>query len=112
VAEALFDEWEEELDLYQSADLRRGSEQQLRETRERYEELMVAMRQVESTMEPVLLTFRDHVLYLKHNLNARAIAALEGDLSELENDVADLIEEMRASILKADEFLQGLESVN
>ena len=36
------------------------------------------MRLAESRIEPVLKSFRDQVLFLKHNLNAKAIASLRG----------------------------------
>ena len=74
VADALFDEWEDELDLYTNQQLRRDSEQQLRATRDRYDQLARAMQRSEATLDPVLDSLRDNVLYLKHNLNARAIA--------------------------------------
>ena len=50
----------------------------------------------------------DRVLYLKHNLNARSIAALDGETVSLEADVARLIEEMEASIAAADAFIQTM----
>ena len=37
------------------------------------------MRRAERTMEPVLSALRDNVLYLKHNLNASAVGALQGE---------------------------------
>ena len=39
VAQALFDEWQEELNLYSSASLRRSSERQLDSTRQEYKKL-------------------------------------------------------------------------
>jgi hypothetical protein len=110
VAGDLFDEWEDESDEISSASLRRGSEQRLRETRRSYEQLIAAMRRAESRMDPVLQAFRDRVLYLKHNLNARAIASLEGDLAGIEADVERLVADMNASIAEAEAFLAKLES--
>src|SRR5690606_26541813 len=77
VAEALFDEWESELEKYSDSELRRSSERQLRRTRSSYAQLIDSMRQAESRMDPVLAAFRDRVLFLKHNLNAQAIASLD-----------------------------------
>ena len=70
VAEALFAEWQKELEDYSSDRLRRKSEDQLRTTRQRYEQLIGAMRRAESKIEPVLRPLRDQVLFIKHNLNA------------------------------------------
>ncbi len=109
VSKALFSEWESELNQYSNESLRRSSERQLEETRARYTELITAMERAEQKMDPVLAAFRDQVLYLKHNLNARAVAALEGEVSTLESDVARLIAEMNESISAADEFISSLE---
>ena len=81
VSRALFDEWESELAAYSSESLRRSSERTLATTRRRYADLIDAMHRAEARIDPVLDAFRDQVLFLKHNLNARAIAALEGNSS-------------------------------
>ncbi len=109
VAEALFDEWEEELDQYSSASLRRASQRKLRETRRRYNQLIRAMKRAEAKIEPVLRPLRDDVLFLKHNLNARAIASLKAELSKMETDVSVLLKDMEHSIAEADAFIQSLE---
>lgn len=105
VAQRLFREWERELDDYSSADLRRRSEEQLRGTRRDYDSMMAAMQQVADRMDPVLDAFRDQVLMLKHNLNAAAIASLEGETAELDRTVSALIADMEQSIAEADAFL-------
>ena len=110
VAEALFDEWEAELGDYSDAKLRRASERQLKETRRRYEQMMRVMHRAEGTMAPVLDAFRDQVLFLKHNLNARAIASLEDTAADLQSDVARLIEEMEASIDEANRFIDEMQA--
>jgi SMC interacting uncharacterized protein involved in chromosome segregation len=109
VAEALFDEWEDELELYSSDNLRRSSARKLKETRSHYQNLMTAMRRAEGRIEPVLTPLRDQVLYLKHNLNAQAIASLQSELGRVEGDVSTLIREMEAAIREADAFISRLE---
>ncbi|MEZ6243172.1 MAG: DUF2959 domain-containing protein [Phycisphaerales bacterium] len=105
VGKALFKEWEDELDDYQSSELRRASAEQLEDTRQRYEELTRAMRRAESKMDPVLAAFADQVLFLKHNLNARAIASLDRTVADLEGEIATLIADMEASIAEANAFI-------
>ena len=106
--DALFEEWQGELDQYTSPSLRRDSERQLKATRKRYETLIGSMRKAERSIEPVLAALKDNVLYLKHNLNARAIASLEGSLGEIEDDVASLIRDIGASIKESERFLETL----
>lgn len=105
VAADLFAEWQEEIALYSSASLKQSSERSLRDTKQRYEKLIAAMKRAESKMPPVLHAFRDQVLFMKHSLNARAIAALEGTVGEIESDVANLIRDIDASIREAESFL-------
>lgn len=108
VAEALFDEWNAELEQYKSAELRRASEQKLRETRAKYEPLIGAMKKAESRMQPVLDAFHDQVLFLKHNLNAQAVSSLEGTVTTLSGDVDRLIREMEKSINEANTFIEAM----
>jgi ElaB/YqjD/DUF883 family membrane-anchored ribosome-binding protein len=109
VAEDLFEEWQAELAEYSRADLRRNSEALLRDTRGRYDQMMVAMRRAERSMEPVLEAFQDQVLALKHNLNARAIGALRNELDSIERETARLIAEMQKAIDEADAFIQSMQ---
>ncbi len=110
VAGDLFYEWERELDEYENANLRRQSEDQLRQTKRRYESLLAAMKKAESRIEPVLSPMRDNVLFLKHNLNARAIASLQDELDGIELDVSHLIREMEEAIAEADAFIATIDS--
>jgi hypothetical protein len=73
VSEALFLEWESELNEYSSRSLRYNSKQQLRVSRQNYMRLMKAMRLAENKIQPVLAAFKDQLLFLKHNLKAHAI---------------------------------------
>jgi chromosome segregation ATPase len=110
VSEALFDEWKDELAEYSSTSLRRDSERKLEQTKRQYSKLIAAMKRAEAKIEPVLTPLRDQVLYLKHNLNARAIASLQSELVNIETDVASLIREMESSIREADSFIKTLEN--
>jgi hypothetical protein len=108
VARALFREWEAELREYNNAELRRQSQRKMDDTYEHYRKLITAMKRAEERIDPVLTPMRDQVLFLKHNLNAKAIASLQGELRIVEADVADLIRQMQASITEADEFIRAM----
>lgn len=105
VGKDLLKEWTQEIDQYTNQSLKSTSQTQLRQTQVRFEQLLGAMRSAESRMSPVLAAFQDRVLFLKHNLNARALTALRGDVSAVESDVDALIVEMRRSIREADAFI-------
>ncbi|HEX7765791.1 MAG TPA: DUF2959 domain-containing protein [Nitrospira sp.] len=109
VADSLFAEWKTELGQYSSADLRRKSEEKLTQTKARYNEMLAAMKKAEQRIDPVLKPLRDQVLYLKHNLNARALAAIKGELVKVDAQVDQLVKDMNKSIAEADKFIQSME---
>jgi Skp family chaperone for outer membrane proteins len=108
VSEALFKEWRRELDEYSNESMRSASSQQLDETRGQYDRLISVMKSASSRMDPVLAAFKDQVLFLKHNLNARAIASLQGTAATIQTDVSGLVREMEASINEADAFIKQM----
>ncbi|GAL07809.1 hypothetical protein JCM19237_6991 [Photobacterium aphoticum] len=108
VANALFDEWQDELSLYTSATLRRDSERKLNATKASYNRMLSAMHRAEKKMTPVLNTLRDNTLYLKHNLNAAAIGSLQGEFSNLQRDIQRAITDMEAAIAESERFIAHL----
>lgn len=110
VATDLFGEWEKEIEEIQNSELRSRSATLLTETRDRYAELMRKMEASEAKMAPVLTAFNDQVLFIKANLNARAISSLQETVIEIEDDVRALIADMDASIAEADEFISSMSS--
>ena len=108
VARDLFREWAAETRQFKNAEFRRDSEAKLRETQRNYERMLGAMRNAEEKIEPVLSVFRDQVLYLKHNLNAKALASLQDETARIETDVNGLIKDLSAAIAEADRFIQAM----
>jgi len=108
VSDALFAEWEAELAMYSSRTLRARSQQQLKKSRQQYGRLVKALKMAESRMQPVLAAFQDQVLFLKHNLNAHAIAALRQEFVEVGMDISKLIEVMEHTINEASQFVSVL----
>jgi Protein of unknown function (DUF2959) len=110
VATDLFAEWSHEIDEMQNANLKRDSRAKLASTQQQYAKYIAAMRKSETKMEPVLVAFKDQVLYLKHNLNAQAIGSLQGNVGAIEKDVESLVREMQKAITEADQFLATVKS--
>ena len=108
VAAALFKEWSGEIKGMQDAELKRSSQEMLDDTKARCAKLVGAMKAAESKMEPVLVKLKDHVTFLKHNLNARAVASLQKNLVTIETDVSALVADMEKSIAEADSFIQAM----
>jgi len=110
VSSDLFKEWDGEIDSMGDRQLRQRSRQMLADTQRREAVLVRKMRDVEARMKPVLTTFHDKVLFLKHNLNARAIASLKQTSVELDNQVGALVKEIEASVQEADAFIATLKA--
>ena len=109
VSEALFAEWQTEIEQYNNASLKRQSQSKLTSTERQYKSLIKSMYKAKSKMDPVLASLKDNTLYLKHNLNARAIGALQGEYKTLKKDVAILVNEMNKSISQSQKFIDLLQ---
>jgi uncharacterized protein Yka (UPF0111/DUF47 family) len=109
VSDDLFNEWRKELGQYTDRGMRAQSERELQATRKRTEALIAAMRRSEKRIDPVLRPLRDRVLFLKHNLNAKALGALTSELSAVESNVDTLVAELQKAIAEADAYLVEME---
>jgi hypothetical protein len=109
VSKDLFKEWNDELGKYADRALRQESERELRETRRRTEALIASMARAQARVEPVLQPLRDRVLFLKHNLNARALGALTRELDTVRTGVDELVTDLQRSIAEADAFIAQME---
>lgn len=108
VSKDLFREWEKELGQYENRTLKAESEKEFRQTRQRTETLIAAMRRSEKKIDPVLQPLRDRVLFLKHNLNAKALGALSSELATVESNVDALIADLQTSVAEADAYLKEM----
>jgi Protein of unknown function (DUF2959) len=110
VADALFNEWRDELGQYQNASLKAQSKQKLASTEKQFSALLKKMRAAEKKMQPVLKVMHDNVLFLKHNLNAKAIGSIQTDFAGLQQDVGSLIAEMNKAIADSNKFIAQMQS--
>ncbi len=69
---------------------------------------MAQMHRTEEKIRPVLQAFSDQVVFLKHNLNARAISSLKKTSSQIDVQAAALIRDIEASSRQADDYIQTL----
>ena len=110
VSDALFTEWKQEITEYSNASMKQNSQKKLDATQADYQQLIRSMKQAEAKIQPILTVFHDQVMYLKHNLNARAIASLKGELGNIQSDVSNLIASMEKSINEANAFISTMEN--
>jgi hypothetical protein len=67
------------------------------------------MTRAQARVEPILRPLRDRVLFLKHNLNARALGSLTRELDTVRTGVDELVADMQRSIADADAFIAQME---
>ena len=108
VSSDLFNEWQKEIDEMSNAQLKSRSRSMLVDAKQRQAVYMKAMRTTEDKMTPVLAAFRDQVLFLKHNLNARAIGSLKGTANTINTNVTALMKSIDASMQEADTLISSL----
>lgn len=108
VANDLFVEWSDEIKEIKTSDLRSKSSKKLSETKKKYKELERQLQRSEKKIEPVLSKLSDQVIYLKHNLNAKAIGGLKEEQADIQADIKSLIEEVNESTRQADAFIELL----
>lgn len=108
VAQDLFKEWEDEIKQIQSTELKSSSREKLKDSRAHFAVLDESLTQAEQKMEPVLTSLKDHVLYLKHNLNAESLSALKKEHDRIGNNIEALVKDMNKAIKEADQFIGTL----
>src|ERR1700761_712020 len=108
VSNDLFKEWQGEINSMDNAKLKSQDLVMLRNAKTRQATYMRAMQRTEDQIAPVLKAFRDQVLFLKHNLNARAIGSLKTTSAMLQGDVASLVQSIDASSQEADKLIGSL----
>lgn len=109
VGDALFDEWEDELDEYSSPALRSASSAELEQTREQYRLLLAKMKAAQSRVLPALDGLNDHLLFIKHQMNANTVSGLQASYSTVSGTVEPMMIDMQRSIEGADGFIERLQ---
>lgn len=106
VAGDLFLEWEKEINEIRTTELKVQSAQSLNETKKKYSQMLVVLKAAEKRIAPVLSKLNDHVLFLKHKLNAKSIGALENESLRIQVQIEHLMEDMSKAIKAADQFIK------
>jgi hypothetical protein len=89
-AEALFKSWETSAAAIESVNLRKRSEERLKQTKAAYAEIGSVGQKATQLYQPVMKTLADQVTYLGHDLNPAAVASLKPDAEKLNKEVQKL----------------------
>ncbi|MCK6460067.1 MAG: DUF2959 domain-containing protein [Planctomycetes bacterium] len=86
----VFDQWTKDLEAYSNPEMRQRSQARLSAARERYDAVVAAVEPVLVEYEAINQSFRDHVLFLKHDMNPAALATIQDDVRRIAKDAASL----------------------
>ena len=108
IGEDLFEEWENEAQNLDNKRYKRDSLQKLRGTKKQFKKMLASMLAVEKNLDATLKQFHDQVIYLKHNLNAKALGSFKGEFQSIQDDMRKLVRQINQSSQEAEEFVQQL----
>lgn len=106
VSSKLFTEWETDINSISDESIRKKSFENFKKTRSDYDSLHKSMKKSEDSITRVFLLFRDHITYLKHNLNLQSLKQMDKEINETEKEVTLLMDELNNSIKQADIYLK------
>ncbi|MFO1053123.1 MAG: DUF2959 family protein [Planctomycetota bacterium] len=104
-ADPVFEQWRAQLDGIASASVRARSEERLRSTRERYEAITQAVAPAVEDFDALNRTVNDLALFLDHDFNPTAVAAIHDDLVALDRDASTLDGRFERSLGAAQAYL-------
>ncbi len=105
VAVKLFAEWKEEISEYSNETYKKDSQEKLEHSKAEYAKMMGSMKIAVDRLDPAIKPLKDSVLYLKHNLNAKAVSSLDTELVKIESKVDELIVEVNRAIDDSEKFI-------
>jgi chromosome segregation ATPase len=108
IASDLFQEWKEEAWKITNIEFRKESLKKRVSTMTKFKVTVKAIKAVESNMQRVLTKLNDRVLYLKHNLNAKAIGKIKIELKNIEGEIVALIKQINRSNDQANSFIKEM----
>ena len=109
IANDMFEEWKGEIAQMTTPTLRGTSQRKLDASRAKYAVMREALLESRAKMDPALALLKDHVLFLKHNLNAAALGDLGRAMREIEYSIEELQDHIQVSIREAQGFMETIQ---
>lgn len=104
-AETVFRRWTGDLESFGNTRLRQRSQARLEETRTRYLAVVRAAQAAQIAYDAFNADLGDHALFLGHDLNASAVAALRPEVTVLEEQIAELDRRFESCAAAAKEYV-------
>jgi len=107
-ADAFFAHWQQDLQKFQSDDMKKRSQDRLDQTKARFKEIDKTSDEARAAYEPLIATLKDHDLYLSNDLNHEAVKSLSKDAKDIKmngDTLFKLIDDVLARIDKYNEVV-------
>ncbi len=107
MAGPVFEQWARDLSSYQSTTMRQRSQARLAATRERFDAVVAAADPAVATYELYNRNLRDHVLYLKNDLNPAALGAVQAEVKQVGTLAGELNQNFTATMIAARSYVDA-----
>lgn len=107
-ANTLFQQWQIETAVLTDTRLKAANEAKMTQTWQSYQELLQLMQQSDTQADTVLAALNTTVVSLQDNLNASTVAARQGELEAVANDIGALVQQINSTIVHSDAFSASL----
>lgn len=109
IGDDLFAEWKSEAEQIGDKALRRDSLAKREQSLKKFNTMLVSLTTAEKSLDPVLSRLNDHVLYIKHQLNAKALGAFQVETNSIKSGVAKLIGDLEKSTKATNDFISHIQ---
>lgn len=108
IASDLFVEWKSEANQIKNSNYRQDSLRKLSQTKKGFARLSDKLKVSEDRLQRVMVVFKDQVLYLKHNLNAKSLSVFDREFKKIAVEIEQLIATISQSLNATNEYQKGL----
>jgi len=108
MAEPVFKKWAEDLDSFTNLEMRLKSQNRLAQTRQRYDAIVLSVEPTQAAFAALHQQISDCALFLKHDLNAAACAALRPDVEALSMATDQLDEQLAKCQSAAKDYVEAV----
>lgn len=106
-ADDLFQRWTKDMEAFGNSKMRQRSQTRLDETRTRFQSILGATQSAQIALDAFHDDMRDHALFLRHDLNAAAVASIRSDVRALNEQIQGLDTRFDATTAAARAYVES-----
>jgi len=106
-AEGVFEEWTASLESFGSTEMRQRSQTRLEESRSRYDAILTKAVSAQLAYDAFNADLEDHALFLEHDFNTAAVAAIEDEVESLGERARELDGRLQSCAAASKAYLES-----